>query len=319
MAAHSSSSMDGRAAASSCSPARPQIAAPSDGGPSVGAAACRLLALPAGLLPRVAGRLEPAEQRALRSVCRAARAAVPLTRLRVCGAPAQLPPPPPPLPLCASAPCPPPPTPLTAHGRRACTTTVSPPQVYEGSARDVCAAALCGRLAAAFPALRELAISPQALQAMAQRHDAADLAESLAGVGALEVLDVCSPFALRERPPASHEGGAQGGALLAQLVARLPPLQELYLETSSTLLEVRAPCPEGHRSRGLPRSLSARAAPSDLLPALLTRRRRSPPLPLHNTRPFLPLFIATVVARRGWRRSAWSVQARGRPATATPA
>jgi hypothetical protein len=175
----------------------------------------------------------------------------------------------------------------------------SSPQVGDGNAVEVCAAALDGRLAAAFPALRELRITHQALKAMAQQDHSVSLAAALAGCGVLEALDA---FALHS----SSEPQQDGGALLAQLVARLPRLRSLSMLSNPPLLEVRAPCPEDATRAGsgcpLPQALGA--AHSGLLLALLTRRRRCPPRPIHNARPSFPLFTPTAAARRGWRRSA---------------
>jgi len=114
----------------------------------------------------------------------------------------------------------------------------SSPQVGEGNAGEVCAAALDGRLAAAFPALRKLAIEPLALQEMAERHDAVDLAAALAGCGSLEALEVRRSRSAGECPPAPQEAGA----LLAQLVARLPRLKDLYVRApDQAFFEVRSP------------------------------------------------------------------------------
>jgi|APGre2960657404_1045060.scaffolds.fasta_scaffold52311_2 hypothetical protein len=289
--------MDGREGDQEEAAARPQISAPSDAAGAGDAAAFRLLALPAGLLVCVARRLEPVDQRALRSVCRAARAELRLPRLTVCGAPLNFR-----RRRRCFSPRPPPPQPrLTSHMCRR-----SPPQVNEGNAGEVCAAALDGRLAAAFPALRMLSISPLALQAMAQEHDAEHLAVALAGVGGLEALEVGSPFAPGERPPALQDAGA----LLAQLVARRPRLQGLSLQIFDPgFSEVRAPCPEAAAAPPAPSALALHPA------QLAAGAADGPPAvsaaPPHSTRPLSPAFRALAAARRSSRRSACSVGSSG--------
>jgi hypothetical protein len=117
-----------------------------------------------------------------------------------------------------------------------CRRCLPSPQVDAGNAGEVCAAALDGRLAAALPALLNLYLEPLALQAMAQQHDAADLSAALADCGALRLLVVRPPLALGVGPPASQEGGAQ----LAQLVARLPSLKFLSVQACGlAFFEVR--------------------------------------------------------------------------------
>jgi len=119
-----------------------------------------------------------------------------------------------------------------------CRRCLPSPQVDAGNAGEVCAAALDGRLAAAFPALRKIRFTLPALQEMAERHDAVDLAAALAGCGALEALEACRSRSAGECPPAPQEAGA----LLAQLVARLPRLKDLYVRApDQAFFEVRSP------------------------------------------------------------------------------
>ena len=253
MASRADESVNGGESEQDEAAGRRQIAT-NGGGPSDsggGDDTCRLLALPAGLLPLVAGRLNLKDRLSLRACCRATRAGVQLWSLRVRRAALLH------TPLLAAPSLrvrptltPPPLPPMLFH--HACAAACQP-QIDGGNAAEVCAAALGGRLAAAFPALWKLAIEPQALLAMARQHASEQLTLALAGCGALEALEVCE----------------EGGALLAQLVARLQRLRILDVRAcESDFFEVRKPPSSPDRSRRIQRR---RPAP------LTCRRRCSPP------------------------------------------
>jgi hypothetical protein len=222
-----------------------------DGG---GDGACRLLTLPAGLLSLVAGRLVPIDVSRLRSCCRATRAAIPLTRMKVrrCPLPS----------YCrasgsAAARAQPP-----GGQRRRMSSAAQhqshrhPPSPWSPSlqidpydADD--AAAMCAAAAAAdnfatrFSALRELRVSPEGLAVMAGE-GFQHLAAALARCGALESLR-----------PVRRGGYTQYTSVAAQRLARLVAQQtgvrRLELECStevrdSKLLSARRP-PCGLRRR----------------------------------------------------------------------